>query len=160
MGFSTSSDIKVKYPKLDIADRNSVKSFGEMMKREEGKVDVLINNAGVNVDDEYGPENVKLTLDTNVRGTLLVRSIVFSSSSLARPFVSLLLIWVAICRQRGEQCRFVMRLIFVLHYSLHNWQTSTLVFSNFSHFTQLLLDHEADKSIFIPLISKRTEKKW
>lgn len=73
MGFSTGSDIKVKYPKLDIADRESVKSFGEMMKQEEGKVDVLINNAGINVDDEYAPKNVKLTLDTNVRGTLLVR---------------------------------------------------------------------------------------
>jgi len=37
-------------------------------------VDVLINNAGVNFDDDYTPQNVKTTLDTNVRGTLRVSS--------------------------------------------------------------------------------------
>lgn len=33
---------------------------------------MLINNAGVNVDDAYSAENVRVTLDTNVRGTLQV----------------------------------------------------------------------------------------
>ena len=33
---------------------------------------MLINNAGVNLDDEYSSANVRKTLDTNYRGTLHV----------------------------------------------------------------------------------------
>ena len=61
------------YPKLDIAERSSVESLASSVEERFGAVDVLINNAGVNVDDEYSAENVKVTLDTNVRGTLEVR---------------------------------------------------------------------------------------
>ncbi|KAL9592303.1 MAG: hypothetical protein Q9179_006853 [Wetmoreana sp. 5 TL-2023] len=43
-----------------------------MVKEEHDKVDVLINNAGVNLDQEYLPANVKATIDTNYRGTLNV----------------------------------------------------------------------------------------
>ena len=78
LGFQTASGTKVKYPQLDIADKESIRGFVETVKKEEGKVDVLINNAGVNVDDEYSPENVKVTLDTNVRGTLQVGDETFS----------------------------------------------------------------------------------
>ena len=49
-----------------------MESLARSVKEEYGVLDVLINNAGVNVDDEYGAENVRVTLDTNVRGTLLV----------------------------------------------------------------------------------------
>lgn len=38
----------------------------------EGGVDALINNAGVNLDDKYTVENVKMTLKTNYEGTLEV----------------------------------------------------------------------------------------
>jgi len=72
IGFSKSSETQIKYPKLDITDEESVRSLGEKIMKDHGSVDVLINNAGVNLDDEYSAENVKLTLDTNVRGTLLV----------------------------------------------------------------------------------------
>ena len=74
MAFKTASKNQVLYPKLDIADRSSVESLASSVKEEHGAVDVLINNAGVNVDDEYSPKNVKVTLDTNVRGTLQVSS--------------------------------------------------------------------------------------
>ena len=60
------------YPKLDIADRSSVENLASSVEEKFGAVDVLINNAGVNVDDEYSAKNVKVTLDTNVRGTLQV----------------------------------------------------------------------------------------
>ena len=60
------------YSKLDIADRSSVENLASSVKEKHGVVDVLINNAGVNVDDEYSAANVKVTLDTNVRGTLQV----------------------------------------------------------------------------------------
>ena len=72
MKFKTTSDIKVDYPRLDIADSKSVQSFAKTVKEKHGHVGVLINNAGVNLDDDYSPENVKETLDINVRGTLQV----------------------------------------------------------------------------------------
>ena len=72
LAFKTASKTQVMYSKLDIADRSSVENLASSVKEKFGAVDVLINNAGVNVDDEYSAENVKVTLDTNVRGTLQV----------------------------------------------------------------------------------------
>ncbi|KAL8950789.1 MAG: hypothetical protein Q9222_003196 [Ikaeria aurantiellina] len=60
----------LKYPQLDIADPDSVASFVKSLKKDHANVDVLINNAGVNLDMEYSPANVKKTLDTNYRGNL------------------------------------------------------------------------------------------
>ncbi|KAL8814909.1 MAG: hypothetical protein Q9223_005912 [Gallowayella weberi] len=65
-----SSQMTLKYPKLDIADRSSIDSFAKAIQKDHTKVDVLINNAGVNLDMEYSPANAKKTLDTNYRGTL------------------------------------------------------------------------------------------
>jgi len=74
LGFKPSSpSITINYPALDIADPRSVRSLAETIKQEHKGLDVLINNAGVNLDDRYSPENVKATLDTNYRGTLDVR---------------------------------------------------------------------------------------
>lgn len=70
LAFKTASKNQVIYSKLDITDRSSVKILASSVKEKHGAVDVLINNAGVNVDDEYSAKNVKVTLDTNVRGTL------------------------------------------------------------------------------------------
>ena len=72
MAFKTASKNLVMYSKLDIADPSSVEDLASSVKEKHGAVDVLINNAGVNVDDEYSAKNVKVTLDTNVRGTLQV----------------------------------------------------------------------------------------
>jgi len=72
MGFETNSGTQVKYPKLDIADLLSIRGFAKVVKEDHGAVDVLINNAGVNLDDQYSAESVRTTLDTNVRGTLHV----------------------------------------------------------------------------------------
>ena len=77
MAFKTASRTQVTYAKLDIADRSSVESFASTIKEKHGVVDVLINNAGVNLDDEYSAKNVKVTLDTNVRSTLQVSLYVF-----------------------------------------------------------------------------------
>ncbi|KAL8850625.1 MAG: hypothetical protein Q9221_004411 [Calogaya cf. arnoldii] len=65
-----SSKTTLRYPKLDIADRSSIDSLAKTIQKEHEKVDVLINNAGVNLDLDYSPANVKATLDTNYRGTL------------------------------------------------------------------------------------------
>ena len=77
MAFKTASRTQVTYAKLDIADRSSVENFASTIKVKYGAVDVLINNAGVNLDDEYSAKNVKVTLDTNVRSTLQVSLYVF-----------------------------------------------------------------------------------
>ncbi|KAL8770629.1 MAG: hypothetical protein Q9209_003697 [Squamulea sp. 1 TL-2023] len=65
-----SSKTMMRYPKLDIADRNSIDDFARTIQKDHTNVDVLINNAGTNLDMEYSPANVKTTLDTNYRGTL------------------------------------------------------------------------------------------
>ena len=85
MAFKTASKTQVLYAKLDIADRASVENLASSVKERHGGVDVLINNAGVNVDDEHCAENVKVTLDTNVRGTLQVSmgSLVFGFEEMA-----------------------------------------------------------------------------
>lgn len=71
LGFKPiSSKLELRYPKLDISSRPSIEDFAKSIKAEHANVDVLINNAGVNLDPEYSPENVKKTLDTNYRGTL------------------------------------------------------------------------------------------
>ena len=77
LAFKTASETKVLYAKLDIADRESVENLASSVEERFGGVDVLINNAGVNVDGEYSAGNVRVTLDTNVRGTLQVRVIFF-----------------------------------------------------------------------------------
>lgn len=60
------------YPKLDISDQSSIESFAKAIKQDHAHVHVLINNAGVNLDQEYSPANVKTTLETNYQGTLTV----------------------------------------------------------------------------------------
>ena len=77
MAFTTAPRTQVTYAKLDIADRSSVETFARTVKEKHGVVDVLINNAGVNLDDEYSAENVKMTLNTNVRSTLQVSLYMF-----------------------------------------------------------------------------------
>ena len=72
MGFKIAPESQVKYHKLDIADPASIQNLAKSIKRDHEAIDVLINNAGVNLDEDYSPQNVKTTLDTNVRGTLNV----------------------------------------------------------------------------------------
>jgi len=76
-----SSDTQIRYPRLDITDPASIDSLATLIKKEHGGCDVLVNNAGINVDDQYSPQNVKLTLDTNYRGTLHVSLLNFFQSS-------------------------------------------------------------------------------
>lgn len=70
IGFSPSTDSgrEVLYPKLDVSSRESIAKLAEEVKREGLLVDVLINNAGVNLDARYGYENARTTLDVNYKG--------------------------------------------------------------------------------------------
>lgn len=71
LGFIASKTSQVIYPKLDVTDGASIKSlFSQIKEENNGKLDVLINNAGINTQPEHSPDSVKKTLDTNYRGTL------------------------------------------------------------------------------------------
>lgn len=57
------------YPKLDISDRTSVNSLRDEVSQY-GSVDVLINNAGVNLDAKYNATNARKNLEVNYRATM------------------------------------------------------------------------------------------
>lgn len=72
LGFPVAQGSEVSYPRLDITDRESVQRLVQRVAGEQGGVDALINNAGVNVDARYSLDSVEQTLATNYRGTLRV----------------------------------------------------------------------------------------
>lgn len=57
---------------VDVTDDETVRAAAELIEREHGVLDVLINNAGVNGGEkppaEYNADQVTRTLDTNVLG--------------------------------------------------------------------------------------------
>jgi carbonyl reductase 1 len=69
-GQGNSSDVKIVYPRLDITKSDQIGELVNKIKEEQGGVDVLINNAGVNLDNEYSLDTATQTLDTNYKGTL------------------------------------------------------------------------------------------
>ncbi|KAI4732454.1 NAD(P)-binding protein [Aureobasidium sp. EXF-12298] len=69
LGLKSAGSGSIKYPKLDVTKDQDIKQLAEDIKREEGQISVLINNAGVNTYPEHTPESVKQMLDVNYRGT-------------------------------------------------------------------------------------------
>lgn len=57
---------------MDITDKSQIQALVDQIEKDEGGVDVLINNAGVNLDDNYNLETATQTLETNYKGTLEV----------------------------------------------------------------------------------------
>lgn len=58
------------YKSLDISKPDSIKSFVSDLKSAGQPVDVLINNAGINLDKNFNYDNATTTVDVNYRGTL------------------------------------------------------------------------------------------
>lgn len=56
---------EIRYAKLDISDEASIDNLAQKLDR----VDILINNAGINLDEDYNYENAKRTFDVNYFGT-------------------------------------------------------------------------------------------
>lgn len=74
LGFKYEDSTKsVVYEKLDIADEDSVKALAARIHDSNEKVDVLINNAGTNLDRKASLEIAQTTLDVNFNGTVNVR---------------------------------------------------------------------------------------
>lgn len=71
----TFSDTPVHYLTMDLTDHNSIKSAVNTVIEKEGRIDVLINNAGMHTG---GPaetlpiENVRLQMDTNFTGMVQI----------------------------------------------------------------------------------------
>lgn len=67
--------LSVKFKELDITKSASIKEFVDWVDRKYGKVDVLVNNAGVFLDNpeisvlSAKQKTIKKTLDTNFYGT-------------------------------------------------------------------------------------------
>ncbi|KAK6366357.1 hypothetical protein LTR64_008371 [Lithohypha guttulata] len=72
LGLSASEGQKIHYPQLDITSSDSISQLAKTIQQAGNPIDIVINNAGVNLDDQFSFENAKKTMDTNYRGTLAV----------------------------------------------------------------------------------------
>lgn len=61
--------------KLDISNPENISSFHKSIIDQNGSIDVLINNAGVNLDDNFNLSNAQKTIQTNYKGTLKLCSL-------------------------------------------------------------------------------------
>ena len=71
------NDLPVEPRQLDVANAQSIRECMNWMRREVGRLDILINNAGIMVDDDDADpleemEIVRDTMQTNVYGPLLL----------------------------------------------------------------------------------------
>lgn len=66
-------DGDVRYLHLDVTDESSMIAALEVVDREAGRLDVLINNAGISVGgraDDAAPSEIQRALDTNLLGPI------------------------------------------------------------------------------------------
>jgi len=70
-GLSASAPSRVLYKPLDISKQSSIVSLlADIQKNDHLPVSILINNAGVYLDDQFTPDHTRTTLDVNYRGPL------------------------------------------------------------------------------------------
>ncbi len=71
-----SAGLDVKYHQLDITNEESIDQFVKDLEKDYGKVDILINNAGIFVNylgfKDVSIETIKETMETNFYGALLM----------------------------------------------------------------------------------------
>ncbi|EUC31344.1 hypothetical protein COCCADRAFT_38538 [Bipolaris zeicola 26-R-13] len=60
---------EIRYAKLNISETSSVKTFISNTLKKDGKIDVLVNNAGVNNNHDEIPELAEQTINVNYYGT-------------------------------------------------------------------------------------------
>jgi NAD(P)-dependent dehydrogenase (short-subunit alcohol dehydrogenase family) len=67
------TDTRIKVLKMDLTDTVSIKRAVETIIEKEGRIDVLINNAGMHTGgpiETSPPENIKIQMDTSFIGTV------------------------------------------------------------------------------------------
>jgi NAD(P)-dependent dehydrogenase (short-subunit alcohol dehydrogenase family) len=62
----------VSWAVLDVKDTASIARFAEEVRNTGGRIDVLVNNAGVSINSRFDEPSVRLTIDTNFFGPLRV----------------------------------------------------------------------------------------
>ena len=72
--------LEVDFHQLDITDKNSMRQFAEYVKERYGRLDILINNAGILIDSpdlcaSVDIDIVRKTFETNVCGALLISQV-------------------------------------------------------------------------------------
>lgn len=77
-------DNEIRYSKLDVSDKNSITSFLRTTLRDGIAVDVLINNAGINNNNNETPELAAQTIDVNYRGTKTMCEAFLSQGRMAK----------------------------------------------------------------------------
>lgn len=75
-GKQAAAELDIDYIQLDITDENSVKNARKILLNKEGKVDVLINNAGISggfkKPRDITPEDMEHVYNTNIFGLVRV----------------------------------------------------------------------------------------
>lgn len=69
IGIQPLSPNEIRHAELDISDKKSISTFITNTLQRDGKIDVLINNAGVNNNNKETPELAEQTVNTNYYGT-------------------------------------------------------------------------------------------
>ncbi len=65
-------DSDVSWAVLDVKDTASISQFAEKVQNTWGRIDVLVNNAGISINSRFDEPSVRLTIDTNFFGPLRV----------------------------------------------------------------------------------------
>jgi carbonyl reductase 1 len=84
LNIQAAHDNEIRYSKLDVSDQNSITSFLGTTLRDGIAVDVLINNAGINNNNNETPELAAQTIDVNYRGTKTMCEIFLSQGRMAK----------------------------------------------------------------------------
>jgi carbonyl reductase 1 len=77
-------DNEVRYSKLDVGDKNSITSFLQSTLKKGEVIDVLINNAGINNNNNETPELAAQTIDVNYRGTKTMCELFLSQGGMSK----------------------------------------------------------------------------
>lgn len=77
LGIQVSPPNSIQYAKLDIGDKSSITSFFKGTQN----IDVLINNAGINNNNQETPDLAAQTIDVNYKGTRDMCTAALSTSS-------------------------------------------------------------------------------
>lgn len=71
-GKKAAEELNVNYIQLDVTDENSVKNAAQTLLDKEGKIDVLVNNAGISgtfkKTEDINVEDIEKVYSTNVYG--------------------------------------------------------------------------------------------